>query len=354
MPVKKSLILLLFTCFKLPAFSQQVARDQAKGNVFSQLQIPYGSRLAGLGGVTVAIRDRDLSTVLSNPSLLDSTHHNKAVLGYSNYFADINYGVAGYARSYKNWGHFMAAIKYMNYGKFVETDYIGNEIGQVSAADYSLNLIYSRRVDTSVYVGANLNFLYSVLDKNSALGLACDLALTYNKPGSPFVASFVLKNMGYQLKAYNPGTRGKLPFDIQMAISHKLKHAPFRFHFAFDRLYKWDLTYVDPTVKPEIDPSTGEEIVTDSTKFGFRAGKFSNKLMLHVTPGAEILIGKNFYFDIAFNYRRRQELKYTEKTGLVGFNFGAGLFVKRLVVAISFSKYHLAGNNTQMTFGYSF
>jgi hypothetical protein len=346
---KKSLILLFFMLFELFAQAQNMGN-----NSFSQLQIPYGSRLAGLGGVAIAIRDRDVSSVLSNPSLLDSSHHNKAVLGYSNYFADINYGVAGYARSYKKLGHFMAAIKYMNYGKFTETDYIGNEIGQVSAADYSLNLIYSRKIDTSVYFGANLNFLYSVLDKNSAIGLGCDLALTYNKPGSAFVGSVMLKNIGYQLKTYTAGTRGNLPFDIQVAFSHKLKHAPFRFHFAFDQLYKWDLTYVDPTVKPNIDPSTGEEVIVDSTKFGFRAGRFANKLMLHVTPGAEILIGNNFYFDISFNYRRRDQLKYTGKTGLAGFNFGAGLFVKRMVMAISFSKYHLAGNNVQLTFGYSF
>lgn len=349
MLTKKALILLFFICIEFVAQSQNMGT-----NSFSQLQIPYGSRLAGLGGVNVAIRDKDLSTVLVNPSLLDSNHHNKSVLGYSNYFADINYGVVGYARSHKDWGHFMAALKYMSYGKFVETDYIGNEIGTVSAADYSMNLIYSCKVDTSVFIGANLNFLYSVLDKNSAFGIACDLAATYNKPGKPFVASFILKNIGYQLKSYTPGTRANLPFDIQVAISHKLKHAPFRFHFAFDRLYKWDLTYVDPTVKPEIDPSTGEEVIVDSSRFFYKVGRFSNKLMRHITPGAEILIGKNFYFDIAFNFRRREELKYTGRTGLAGFNFGAGLFIKRLAIAISYSKYHLAGNNVQLTFGYSF
>ena len=248
----------------------------------------------------------------------------------------------------------MAAVKYMNYGKFVETDYIGNEIGTVKAADYALNLIYSRKVDTSVYIGASLNFLYSVMDKYSAIGISADVAATYNKPGGNFTASVLMKNIGYQLKSYTSGTRSPLPFDIQLAISQKLKHAPFRIHVAFDKLYKWDLTYTDPTVKPEIDPSTGKEVVVDSTRFFYKAGRFSNKLMRHVTPGAEILIGKNFYFDIGFNFRRREELKYSGKTGLAGFNFGAGLYIKRLSVAMSFSKYHLAGNNVQMTFGYSF
>ncbi|HYG51182.1 MAG TPA: type IX secretion system protein PorQ, partial [Flavobacteriales bacterium] len=301
--VKRTLTVLLFTCF-VPitigntAQAQKVANDKASGTVFSQLQIPYGSRLAGLGGVTIAIRDRDPSLVLANPSLLDSSHHNKAVLGYSNYFADINYGVAAYARSWKNLGHFMAAIKYMNYGKFTETDYIGNEVGQFHASDYSINLIYSRRVDTSVYVGASLNYLYSVMDKYSAMGIGIDLAATYNRPGSRFVISGILKNIGYQLKSYTPGTRGNLPFDIQVAFSQKLKHAPFRFHVAMDRLYKWDLTYKDPTEQPEIDPATGLEVVNDTTGFFYRLGKFGGKAMRHITPGAEILIGKNFYFDI--------------------------------------------------------
>src|SRR5688500_4685430 len=75
MLAKKSLILLCFICFELIAVAQNMG-----SNSFSQLQIPYGSRLAGLGGVALAIRDKDVSTVLSNPSLLDSNHHDKAVL----------------------------------------------------------------------------------------------------------------------------------------------------------------------------------------------------------------------------------------------------------------------------------
>ncbi|HLP12045.1 MAG TPA: type IX secretion system protein PorQ [Flavobacteriales bacterium] len=352
--VKRTLTVLLFTCFGLVAYGQKVANDKAEGTVFSQMQIPYGSRLAGLGGVTVAIRDRDPSIVFANPSLLDSTHHNKAVLGYSNYFADINYGVAAYSRSYKNLGHFMAALKYMNYGKFTETDYIGNELGTIHAVDYTLSLIYSRKVDTSVYIGASLNYLYSLMNKYSAMGIGVDLAATYNKPGSRFVASAILKNIGYQLKSYTPGTRGNLPFDIQLAFSQKLKHAPFRFHVAMDRLYKWDLTYKDPTEKPDIDPATGLEITKDTTKFFYRLGQFGGKAMRHITPGAEILIGKNFYVDLGFNYRRREELKYSGRTGLAGFNFGFGLFVKRMSAALSYSKYHLAGTNVQMTFSYAF
>lgn len=320
---------------------------QVKGtNAFPQLDIPYTARFAGLGGVTLALQDRDVSIAFGNPALLDSSHHNKTLLAYSNYIADINSGVAAYARSVKKAGHFMAALKYMNYGKFTETDYIGNEIGTVHAADYILGLTWARQVDTSVSVGVTLNTLYSVMDKYAAFGLAADVGLRYNKPGSRFVYTAILKNMGYQFKPYMPGTRSPLPFDLAMAFSYKLKHAPFRFHFAFDRLTKWDLTYIDPTLKPQTDPTTGKEIP-------LKQPKFFNKLMRHITPGAEILIGKNIYADVSFHFRRHEELKYSAKPGLAGMNFGAGLFIKRMSAGLAFTKYHLAGNNFQMTFSYA-
>lgn len=341
MPIRKTGITLLFL------FMVSFVQAQNMGsNSFSQLDIPYGSRLAGLGGVITAVKDRDVSLVLGNPSLLDSSHHNKAVLAYSNYIGDINSGVAGYAYSHEKAGNFMAAMKYMNYGKFTETDYVGNEIGTVSAADYVLGLTWSRKLDTSVMLGVTLNTLYSVLDKYTSFGMAADVAVSYNKPGKSFVYTAMLKNIGYQFKPYMPDTRAKLPLDLVMGISYKLKHAPFRFHFAFDRLTKWDLTYTDPTLKPQKDPTTGEEIP-------LKQPKFFNKMMRHVTPGAEILLGKNFYVDVAFHFRKHEELKYSGKPGIAGLNFGAGVFIKRFSAAASFSKYHLAGNNFQFTFSYA-
>jgi hypothetical protein len=75
--------------------------------------------------------------------------------------------------------------------------------------------------------------------------------------------------------------------------------------------------------------------------------------MRHITPGAEILIGKNIYVDVAFHFRKHEELKYSGKPGITGMNFGAGVFIKRFTAAMSFSKYHLAGNNFQFTFSYA-
>lgn len=326
-------------------YNQSVGQNMGTTS-FAQLDIPYSARYAGLGGTALAIKDRDASIGFANPSLLDSNHHNKAILGYNNYMADMNYGFAGYCRTFKNIGNFNASLRYFNYGKFTETDYIGNEIGTFRAADYILGIGYSRMIDTSVYFGASINTLYSVMEQYSSFGVSTDLAFTYHKQGTNFVGTAMLKNLGYQLKPYTPGTRAPLPFDLVVALSYKLKHAPFRFHFAFDKLTKWDISYIDPTLKPEIDPTTGEEKPIKAP------GTF-NKIMRHVTPGAEILVGKNFYFDIAFNFRKREELKYSARPGMAGFNFGAGLFVKRMSFAIAFSKYHLAGNSLQLTFSYA-
>ena len=339
---KKTLIVLILLVLSLSAVSQNMGT-----NSFSQLDIPYNARFAGIGGIGAAIRDKDPSLAFVNPSLLDTIHNNKAVLGYNNYLADMNYGFAGFCKSYNKIGNFSAALKYFNYGKFKETDYIGNVIGSFSAADYILAIGYSHMLDTSVYFGATLNTLYSAMGQYNSFGISTDLAVTYNKEGTNFVGSAMLKNLGYQLKPYLAGTRAKLPLDLVLAFSYKLKHAPFRFHFSFDKLTKWDITYLDPTLKPEIDPTTGKEIPIK------QPGGF-NKAMRHITPGAEIVIGKGFYLDLSFNFRKREELKYSAKPGMAGFNFGTGIFLKKMSIAVAFSKYALAGNSFQTTFSYAF
>ena len=309
---------------------------------YSQLDLAGSARQSGLGGSLISIRDQDISLCLQNPTLLDSTADSKTILNYVNYIGDINYGFAGYAKHYKNIGTFMAALQYNNYGKFTETDAIGNTLGKFNAADYSLNVGCGRQFDSSFSYGGNLKLLYSQFERYNSLGAAVDLAASYYRKRAGFSATIMFKNIGYQFKPYVKGNRQKLPFQLQAAFSKRLKHAPLRLHVSLDHLLKWDLSYIDPTLKPQTDPATGEEIPV-------KEPGFTNKLMRHITPGAELLIGKNFYADLSYNYRRRQENKYSEKPGLVGFAWGFGIRIKKFSLAFSRARYHLAGASNQVT-----
>ncbi|MBI3238518.1 MAG: hypothetical protein HYZ43_06725, partial [Flavobacteriia bacterium] len=157
----------------------------------------------------------------------------------------------------------------------------------------------------------------------------------YTNDEKRLVLSGVVKNLGIQWKGYNE-TRSSLPLEIQMGVSHKLKHAPFRFSLLGQHLQKWDLTYNDPNAKETVDALTGEVIPVN------KAG-FVEKFARHFVVQTEILFGKKLHLRIGFDYNRRQELKLTQRPGIAGFSFGAGMYFKRFSIDYGFMSYSAAG-----------
>ena len=131
--------LLLF----ISAFTNVIA--QPGGKAFQFLDVANAARVAAIGGKAPAIYDDDLNMPFHNPALLNDQMHNHVVLNYVDYFAGINYGYASYARHYKGIGNFAAGMHYLNYGKFQGADETGALTGTFRAADYALNIIYSRK-----------------------------------------------------------------------------------------------------------------------------------------------------------------------------------------------------------------
>ena len=334
--MKKILILhfLLFICL--------FSKAQTGGtDTYQFLNVVSSARVASVGGNLISVKDNDLSLCMYNPALLNKSMHNTVSSSYVNYFSDINFGFVSYARHYDSIATFSASMSYLNYGNFLETNDIGEIIGEFSVSDYNLTLGASRQIDTNFSVGANLKFLYSNYWQYSSFGVAADFGATYHRPDIGFTASALVKNMGYQLKGYTKSLHEPLPFEVQVAVSQKLKHAPFRFSLAAENLQEWDISYIDPTIQPQIDPATGDEIPVP-------APGFFNKLMRHVVIGTE-LVTKNFVVGGGFNFKRRVELSYTDKPGLVGFSFGAGVKIKKIQISYALSSYHLAAKSNHIT-----
>lgn len=325
----------------LLAFSQLGYSQTGGDNTFAFLNVVSSARVASVGGNLISVKDNDLSLGMYNPALLNKSMHNTVSSSYVNYFSDINFGFVNYARHYDSIGTFSASVSYLNYGKFLETTDNGEIINEFTCSDYTLTLGYARQIDTSFSVGVNLKTLYSSYWQYFAWGLALDVGATYHRPDIGFTASALLKNFGFQLQSYTDSNREKLPFEVQVGVSQKLKHAPFRFSLGIENLQKWDLSYVDPTIQPEIDPATGDEIPVP-------APGFFNKMFRHVVIGTE-LVTKNFTVGGGFNFRRRAELSYSEKPGMVGFSFGAGIKIKKIQINYALSSYHLAAKSNHIT-----
>jgi len=314
------------------------AKGQVGGNnTYEFLNLVPSARVSALGGNLIAVKDNDLNLAFYNPSLLSAGMHKSLALNFSSYLAGIKFGSVAYGHQLKrNLGVMDYGIHYINYGKFVGADATSMETGDFNASEYAFFTGYARQLDSAFSIGANLKAIYSQLDTFNSFGLGADVGVTYFNQPKNFTAALVVKNLGRQITTYND-LKEKLPFEIQAAVSIKLKHVPLRLSLAGEHLEKWNLRYVDSVaIKQNAQSLGGQDANQNSNK-----NYFFDKLMLHTVLGAEFLITRNFNLRAGFNYRRRKELKQEARGGIVGFSFGAGIKVSKFQISYGVASYHL-------------
>lgn len=335
-----SLCTLFFT--SLTALSQT-----GGGHTFALLDLAYNARSAALGNDFLTAKDQDLNLAVGNPSLYNTRMNRGFGFNQALLAGGINYGMLTYARDIKNVGTGGASIRYVNYGRMDRRDETGALIGSFSPAEFIFGAGLGRQLNPQISVGANLNLIYSQLESYNSLGAAIDLAGSYELEKANLFVTAVVKNAGFQFKSYTKKNRAPLPAEFQLAVAHKLMHAPFRFTVLMHHLNTWDLTYNDPNLRPTIDPLTGDTVPVKS------AGT-AEKIFRHLTFQTEILFSKNFHFRAAFDYHRRQEMRVEQRTALSGFSFGAGAYFKRFSVDYALVVYSAAGYNNMLTLTTSF
>jgi len=313
-------------------------------SVYQSLNIAGSAQVSAIGGSYIPVVSNDLEIAIFNPSIIDSVMSDNLSLSYVNYFANINFGYAAYAKKIKK-RTYLASLRYFDAGEFNATNEIGIETGKFYSSDMVLSLGTSFFIDTNWTAGVNTKMIYSSLAGYSSFGAALDLAATYYNPSRRLTFVWIAKNIGYQLTAYNEA-KESLPFELQMGFSKQLKHAPFRFSLMYDNVQQWDLTYDDPNVIISIDPITGEQI-------GGRGFPLGDKFMRHIVAGGEVLLTDNFNIRFGYNYRRRQELKLSTKSGTAGISWGFGFKVKKFRLNYARSAFHQAGPSNHFTIGTS-
>ncbi len=310
-------------------------------STYAFLNLPNSARTTALGGYNITTKDAEF--IPNNPSLMDSTTANYLTASYINYYAGINWGYSAYSFKPSKYGFFALGMQYINYGKFIAADEIGNITGEFTAADYTMNISWAYKIDSFFTAGINIKPIYSVYETYTSLGIANDLSMSYLSHTNNFIASLILRNIGYQIKPYIEGNHETLPFDIQLGISQKLSHAPFRFSLLAHHINKLDLTYQIPT---ETDNT-----LLDEPKQS-KISKIAAGTMRHLILATEIIPSKNFHISFAYNDQRRQELKIESRPGIAGFSAGFGLNIKRFTFNYGISKYHLAGTMQNFTISY--
>jgi hypothetical protein len=333
------LFILLFT---EPAF----LFGQPGGKAFQFLEIPNSARVAAIGGDAVAIHDNDPELAYHNPSLLNRDMHHHLALNYMSYYAGTNFGYASAAARLGPKSTIAGGIHYLNYGTFQGADDIGSLTGKFRAADYSVNVMYSRPIDSLITFGFTAKTILSDYEMYNSTALAIDAGITYYNPNTKFTAGLVLRNMGLQVDAYYAnGGNEPLPFNIALGLSKSLQYAPLTFYIVANHLEKWNLTYTSPQdKKDDTELINGES----STKTNFDI--FTDKFMRHIVIGTEFNLGNNLVLRAGYNYRRRQEMKINTKPGMVGFSWGIGVKTSKFRISYGRAIYHLAGGTNQFSF----
>lgn len=325
-------------------------RAQVGGNsTYAFLKLTNSARIAALGGQNISINDEDLNFVFHNPALLSSAMSKHLVLNYVNYFAGINYGYVAFAKEYGNVGTFAAGLHYINYGKFIKADETGQITGEFKAFEMALNLFWARPLfDSLLTIGANLKPIYSQLESYKSFGLAFDAGVNYSSKDKLFSASLVVKNVGTQLKPYYKGHYEPIPFDLQIGLTKKLEHAPFRFSALLHHLHKWDLTY-DKNSNLAYTSETGDEVNNEKYEFNI----FDNVLR-HSIFSFEFIPSKNFVVMAGYNHQRRKEMVVATRPALVGFSWGIYLKISKLRLSYGQAIYHLAGASNHFSLNLNF
>jgi hypothetical protein len=315
---------------------------------FLLLDIPSSARLGALGGSPVAVYDNDLNLGLFNPGLLNESMEKQVALSYLPYVDKINIGYASYCHHFDSLGLTgSASVQYVDYGTFTRTDETGQELGTFTAGEYVAQVGGAIALDSVFHAGVNIKYITSQLEEYNASAVAFDLGAVFVKQSLGLTVAATLRNIGFVIDDYtDTDTKEKLPFQAQLAATYKFKHAPFRLGVSFDNLQRWDLTYDDPTTQGQIDPTTGETIVTKPTG--------AHKVMLHVVPHVEVLFGKNFMLRFGYDYRRRHELRLDEKPGMSGICFGIGLKVSKLHLSYGYYQFNVAGASNAISLAVRF
>jgi len=306
--------------------------------IFGILNVPQSPRIAALGSNQAGVYGNDLSMLVNNPSMLDSALTNHVSLSYAHFFADINYGYAAYSKTLNKIGNFALGFCQVGYGDFIGAEENGVITNNFSVSETFIQLVYSRKVLPRWHVGASIKPIFSRIEVYKSWGMAFDAGLFYKSENELTSAGFVIRNVGRQISPYNDEIENLRP-DVQLGISTKLAHAPFRFSITLQDIFSGSLLY---TVKDDnVNPYFTDN---NATK-----GNFGDDLLRRFTFGVELVPSKNFYVAAGYNPRRRQEMKIPENISTIGFTWGFGIRLYKFNISYGSGRYHLAGPTNQFS-----
>lgn len=340
----------LALCLSLCACAPEQIAAQITGGkyVFQTLNLSQGARLSALGGAQVAVADEDPVFAAANPAALNPAMGGRFSINHNFFMSDIQHGYLSYAHQLSKLGLMVhGGIQYLDFGDIKRADEFGTVIGTVKAAEQQFVMGAAKQLSERISLGLNLKFGNSRLDEFRSNAIAADLGWMYQDTARRFALALVVKNAGAQMATYT-GTREPLPFDVQLGVSKRLKHLPFRLGIVIHHLHDWNIRYNDPNLEDDDLLLFGEEQPKEN-----RLNAEIDNFFRHFIFNGEFLLGKNEAFRVRFGYNhlRKRELSVRNYRSLAGFSGGIGLKIRRFRIDFGYASYHLAGGVTHLGIG---
>ena len=313
--MKKAIIVIL----TLIACQHIVAQESQ--SAYNFLRLPVSAHAAALGGDNITIIDDDQMLIFSNPALLASVSDKTISLSYMNYMAGTSMAGAAFNRVVKEKASWAASAQYIGYGTMKQTGTDGTQLGEFSAKDIAVAGYFSYMLSERIVGGITAKFVTSYIGNYSSIGMGVDLGLNYYDPDHDWSVSLVGKNLGGQLKAYDD-EYDPMPIDIQLGVSKRFAHTPFRVSATLVDLNHWNY-------------------------------KFTN----HLVVGIDAARSESIWLGAGYNFRRANEMNIDDADGGgthgAGLSFGAGLNLQRFKLNIAYGKYHVSSTSLMLNVGYT-
>ncbi len=316
--MRKAFLVIMATLANIAA--SQAQNDSQTGYNF--LRLPVSAHAAALGGDNISVIDDDEALIFNNPALLSSVTDKSLNLNYMSYMQGSKVASAAFNKVFGERASAAVSGSFVDYGKMKETDENNIQTGEFSAKDISIAGYFSYLLTDRLSGGVSAKFITSYIANYNSIAVSVDLGLNYYDPDREWSLSFVMKNLGGEVKAYNDDYN-RLPFDMQIGASKRFTNMPLRLHATFV-----DLNH------PHY------------------------KVINHLVVGADALLSDNFWIGMGYNFRRANEMKLTSSDGKssthgAGLSIGAGLALSRFKASASWSKYHVSSSSIIMSIAYS-
>ena len=286
------------------------------------VNIPHSAKLSGLGGINISSANNDVNMLFSNPALVGEALDGHLSFNYLTYFANTSMSSFAYAYKLKSLGTLSGGVQYLNLGVIDSYNASGNLIGTVNSSELNTTTAFAHKID-NFQIGGSLKWVNSSIAENRSNAILFDFGGVFIHPEKDFTVGMVIKNVGFVINEYTATSSSSLPFDLQVGVTYKPEHMPFRFSISTYNIFEKNVLESN-----NIDNTTFEEHST------------FDKVLARFVIGTELVFNEHVNLRIGYNHYNRENLRLEQVGGLAGISLGLMIKIKKIEFAYSYGGYH--------------